>query len=472
MSRIEVVKPNYQPNYQKNSNLETKKTKFAQQPSFNGGSPVVDEVRAYGKTIDSKLGFVGWLSKKLNKNDGEVQTQLGNALFTSTLAPFVIAFNPVSKEDSDTKKYTALRQPISAVIAVGSGLLVTMPFNNFMEKIASEGYIEPIDLRMNPNEKYLKRLYKKERKQAKKNGTLEKFKTDNTPNKMEGEFNVDAYVKSKQEKAEALFKRLLYEDPESIKNNPDFKEIANIDKFVEQNNLHKVDFKIFMNDNFKVKLFDNGDLKEEAFEKQLNEIKAMDFLRKTGLIKSEFDSKTGKYAEGSFTEEELKAFLASKRQEKVASGFAKHGYTIDAAKEMAEEIGKETARQIQRSVKSNKETVMLNEMLETLQIKKDFIKNVETKNVAKVLTEFAEVHMKELSSLNGKKIEHFAGQLLTNQIKKTTADFKNYNKYVGIFINLFTIAVSCTVLNWAYPRIVERLFPNLAKSKAEKGGKK
>lgn len=602
MSRIESVKV-YQPNFQSNQ----KKTNFAPYQSFVGGeSKVADEaskvtaeaskaaadaldaaVKKYGQNINSTTGWVGKVSNYLYGHDGEVQSQLGNALFTTTLAPVVIAFNPVSKEDSNTKKYSALRQPISAIIAIAFGLGVTMPNNNFMEMIASKGYFESFDLRMKPNENYLKRQYKKEYKLAEKNGTLEQFKETHTPKDWKEPFGVDAYVKYKQDAAQATFKKLLLENPEVLRNDANLqKEIENLDKFISKNNLNEVDFKTFMRDNFKIEFSEQtGELREEAFEKRLGEIKAMDFLRKLGLIKSDFDKKTGLYPEGHCTEDMLERFLARHREEKsknnmfesapeittryknamktlrnnnlIGENFGEEKIdmlkkiilypeenglqsiledaTISSEKERGERVvkylrdkglvndnfkvkhlkkflslepyeelkqfmddhnsirerigqevkdrGVEIARPIKRSFKTKEETILLSEMVEALDIEgkvKEYING--EKKLINVLNEFIQKHLKGLEVeqigkekfilIEKKKITDIAGQIIKNMTKRAESDFKNIKKWSGLAVALATLPFSCGLLNWAYPRIMEKYFPNLAKSKAQKGGNK
>lgn len=475
MSKIQSIQPNYQL-----SNSAKLLSSTANNPSFSGIGASAEElaVKAYSKNMESAMGLRGKIASYINKNDGEVQNQLVNALFTTTLAPAFIAYNPLSKEDKKTREYTALRQPISAVIAIAFGLGVTMPFNKFMENMACKGTIEGMDLRMDPKPKYLERLYKKEYKQAEQNGTLEQFKKENTPKNYEGKFGVEAYSAVKKEQAKETFKRLIYEKPEVLKNDTKLQsEIKDLSKYVDENNIHSVDFKDFMKDNFKSKVFkanEGGALKEEALKNQLHEITAMDFLRKTGLIKSEFDKKAGTYAEGSFTENELKAFLASKRQESVATALEKAGMKPGNAKNVAEEIGKETARQLQRhSPNVNKEIITLNQMLEALKIDPDkFVKDANTKKVATILEEFSTKHLKDLKQVKGKGLKDIAGNLLANKIKTAGSNFKNFNKYTGIVVALASLPFSCGTLNWAYPRIVERCFPSLVKNDSKKGGSK
>ena len=57
---------------------------------------------------------------KIHEGMGEVQNQLINATGTGLVAPLFIKYNPISKTDEDTRTYTAWRQPVSAVLAVGT----------------------------------------------------------------------------------------------------------------------------------------------------------------------------------------------------------------------------------------------------------------------------------------------------------------------------------------------------------------
>lgn len=72
----------------------------------------------------------------LNSEQGGI---IVNALGTGLVAPIFIAYNPLAKTDENTKKYTALRQPVSAVIAVGVQVGVVKQLNKFLEMLANTG---------------------------------------------------------------------------------------------------------------------------------------------------------------------------------------------------------------------------------------------------------------------------------------------------------------------------------------------
>lgn len=72
----------------------------------------------------------------LNSEPGGI---IVNSLGTGIVAPIFIAYNPLAKTDENTKKYTALRQPVSAVIAVGVQVGVVKQLNKFLDKLANTG---------------------------------------------------------------------------------------------------------------------------------------------------------------------------------------------------------------------------------------------------------------------------------------------------------------------------------------------
>ena len=52
---------------------------------------------------------------------------VGNGIGTAFVAPIFIAFNPIAKQDPKKKKYSAMRQPISAIIATAMGFAINKP---------------------------------------------------------------------------------------------------------------------------------------------------------------------------------------------------------------------------------------------------------------------------------------------------------------------------------------------------------
>lgn len=160
--------------------------------------------------------------KFLSDNDGEVQNQVINAIFTTTLAPLMIWKNPFSKKSEKDKAYSALRQPISAAIAVSGGLAATLGINKAFDKLANEGYIKSLDLRMSPNESYLKSQFNSELKKAKKAGNVTEFLSkygveEGKATKENLRAALGKYTETAKAAREKVFQTLMTEAPENLK---------------------------------------------------------------------------------------------------------------------------------------------------------------------------------------------------------------------------------------------------------------
>lgn len=100
---------------------------------------------------------------KIHEGMGEVQNQLINAVGTGLVAPMFIKYNPISKTDEDTRTYTAWRQPVSAVLAVGTQAAIVVPFNSLIKKLADIGYLGTrYNSTLFPSDDFVKKLVKEE----------------------------------------------------------------------------------------------------------------------------------------------------------------------------------------------------------------------------------------------------------------------------------------------------------------------
>jgi hypothetical protein len=104
--------------------------------AFKGGIQSAIKEEELVKTFLKNNSKFGALANWFNKCAGEKTSIIINALGTGLLARLVIANNPLSKEDEDTKKYSAMRQPISAVIAIITQLAVNMKADKIIDKLA------------------------------------------------------------------------------------------------------------------------------------------------------------------------------------------------------------------------------------------------------------------------------------------------------------------------------------------------
>lgn len=122
-------------------------------------------IKLIEKGIENSLINQSKVTKFLNyiqKNEGEVMNILVNAVGTALVAPFFIAFNPISKEDKNTKLYSALRQPISAALAIITQVGVVTKFNKYIDKLAVNGKLgKDYDMSIRPFAKYTYNQVKK-----------------------------------------------------------------------------------------------------------------------------------------------------------------------------------------------------------------------------------------------------------------------------------------------------------------------
>ncbi|MBQ8459272.1 hypothetical protein IJ541_04120 [bacterium] len=103
----------------------------------------------------------------IHEGMGEVQNQLINAVGTGLVAPLFIKYNPISDTDKDTRTYTAWRQPVSAVLAVGTQAAIVVPFNSLIKRLADIGYLSTrYNSTLFPSDDYVKKLVKAENPDA------------------------------------------------------------------------------------------------------------------------------------------------------------------------------------------------------------------------------------------------------------------------------------------------------------------
>jgi|GEM_PF-5295151 len=98
-----------------------------------------------GVTGDIVNNLPRFLKPLAKLKDGETLNTLVTAVGTALVAPIFIAFNPLSKEDKETKIYSAMRQPISAIIAVGAQLGIASQFNKWVSNLAKNNKLDVLN---------------------------------------------------------------------------------------------------------------------------------------------------------------------------------------------------------------------------------------------------------------------------------------------------------------------------------------
>lgn len=505
MSKIESLRPNSL------QIVNQKRAKLGQTPSFSGG---LSDYPQAGKFLLNKCKpqetamkkNISKLSVYLAEHKGEMQSQLINATFTTTLAPVFIACNPFSKTDKKTKEYTALRQPISAAIAVSGGFAMTKGVDIYLNKLGSEGLIPSLDLRVKPNDDYLKRDFAKDYKNA---PNKEEFLKNCKPELEEGmqafkngkmtaaykRACQKGYIKIKQSGREQLFTKLISEHPDNIKINEQTKVISilkdgklekigenipnmttqkELTSYLEKNSLHKMKLSEFMAKNFKADFYEGGKIKPFTIDGKLRDIKAIDFIYKLGLIED-------KKGDGL----EINRIMSVIRQEKIekpiADAFYPGALKETGAATLINEMSKQSHRldeMMQGEKEATNPKVTLGQVFEKLGFyRNEKSANLQTlmdKKMTEILDIFSGVLRKHpVKDFNVKaEIPDFAKNIIKNDSALKSSNFGVFKTYAGIVSNLPMAIITCTALNWVYPRVVEALFPSLLKDSAPKGGNK
>ncbi len=145
------------------SNQILRTTTAKKQPSFKGREAVAKELQ---KELQKELAKDSKMYKffmSMGKDCGEIKNIMINAIGTAFVAPIFIAFNPLSKEDQNTKTYSAMRQPISAALAILTQASVNKQFDKYINKLAATGKLGvDYDLSASPPEKHLIRTIKEQ----------------------------------------------------------------------------------------------------------------------------------------------------------------------------------------------------------------------------------------------------------------------------------------------------------------------
>lgn len=485
MSKIQTIQPNYQPAVQA-------RLKKQNSPSFSGGATAtVDELATMiaRNARPVEKGFrkgVTDLSIYLNGSKGEIQNQLINAAFTTTFAPLFIAFNPFANQDKKTKEYTALRQPISAAIALGCSMPLTRQFNKYLANLGLNNMVNGADLRMGLEDDYLKKQFKDEYKAATdKEKFFQKYKIElpfdaeklNKNGKVSRKYVVaarDAYIKEAKDARQGIFSKLIGENPkdiklEDVKDIPGFETKEALDSYLSKQNLHNKTFGQFLEDEFKFEFHKGGALdgkfKSATLDKKLTDIKALDFLNQMGLINDKV------------TENDLRNMISLDRQEeKLATPLRKHIGNEDASN-LSDAVSKQISRGVELQIgeRDPKEKIIsLKQLLNRFDLLDEKLQGLSNAKMEKVLnvfkTRLTNGKLKGFDANSG--IKEFAANIIKHKSGYIGKNFEVLKKYSGVLVNVPITLVSCSLLNWAYPRLVERVFPSLVKDDAKKGGNK
>lgn len=466
MGKIQSIQPSNRQTLGANKNS----AQITQPPNFKGagGEAVQALTKSQELLVDKALTtkYLGKTGKALNflsDTAGEIQNLWVMNIGTAFIAPVIIATNPITKEDQKSKEYTAWRQPISAVIALAFGLGVNIPIPKYIEKKVVEGKFEKFDLSMKPPSDFLRQRYKGIQKHFDnlKGSDKEYFDLIND-GKVSNIENFKTKFASYQEFENAVHKVTLNLAAKKLldKNNP--------------NSLHNQTMKDFLIKNLKFEndYIDNTALNSESTVKKLSSTKAMDFLKAFGFSESEVTENTLRtFINNNFYKDRVKF---SPMERKLITRIGEN--LIPEEIKNSETITLKTlfkVLNIDEGFAENKKLLNMNvtEFLPWLNKNMNIQAAVMAANPSKVKVKIPTVGAKESLDF----LEKHAAQIAKNIASKAASNYGAYKKIQGIVLTLATLPFSCGLLNWAYPRIMEKYFPQLIKKSetqtSSKGGK-
>lgn len=514
--------PKMQTNYQ-TKNRTYLKTGY-DSTSFTGAGGSVKPLQ------DFLLDKMPWLAKKMVKihsGMGEVQNQIINALGTGLIAPIFIMFNPLSDKDQDTKTYTAMRQPISAILAVATQAAIVIPFNSMIKKAADIGFLPmQYNSTLFPSDDYVEKLVKKANP-----GVV--FKKDKKHDIDELKDAIEAYKKEHYEKP---LVEMIYNNDKIVFNATDGKTVSKLE-------MPKEDFKkLFM------ETIDNI-IKEEEVEK-VNAIKnKLSKKAERGIffhnnpedslsVLQRLDNKIGTYMQQSdfgLHEDAVKQAHKEfdKECDRVVRGLkrsigkhpekeAVNNELIKIVKEIKQcnaDENEEALRLLKAkinkimdsvrtmsSMKSTEDIVdyvngsvyrRTNAIDGTLETLKEIRTKLETSDIS--VREAQEIVDKAIAESDKKvkaenphisnlknsveqiesagtrlreKVKSIAKCIVDQQKKHAKSNIDGLKRWTGLGVSLAILPVTCWLLNKIYPWAMDRLFPSLSASKKDTQDKK
>ena len=378
----------------------------------------------------------------VGNNQGEALNILVTAVGTAVVCPLFIAFNPFSKEDDKTKAYSAWRQPISAIIAVVTQLTITKWFNHFMAKKASTSnkdgspaLCKRADLRAEPNPKYLK-------------GIIEEEHPEWDKKQIQAEIERRQIVAEK----EIISKyRKLYKD-KTI----EYKELVCQDYIDKAEN--------FFYDEFKK---NNKKEIENKFGKKIDDIWSTKLKKHLEKMLEDKAKSLGKDKQVLVRETAERMVEADVISEAVAKYITRFLCSKNASVQKA--IDTSTTENTAKLIKDLgldkkfRDGFNAKEIAENIVKKLETMKEFETSRQQKDFTSIKNIGTTFEEILHNVKIK----KLVRSQKSDAKRVFKTMNTQLGLVVTLATLPLTCGFLNWAYPRIMEKIMPEMSAKKKE-----
>jgi len=411
---------------------------------------------------------------KLYKLRGENLNNIITAVGTSAVAPFFIRYNPFSREDKNSKAYSAWRQPISAGITLGGQLLVMSNYNKMLDRHAVFAGVDEMDLRAKPPASVLKPIATAE---------YPRYKSECILN------GVDPLPKKKwvANRIESLQDEAYYKELRRLRESMDISKVPMIElvKPSQVNAQKEAVFKTVLKEKYAFSDEELAIFKDynhfSKSGKKLVSAKHFDMAHVQDSIHSFAESQAIKEIEQSIKFESQVKFNTSNLFKQMNDELSlkkleimkKYTGSADGIKSPS------VLQKIEAEIESVSKSIY-DKFINDLKVKYDAImqKAEEARTMEERALEFA---YKKVIKQGGIKNIKFHGKTLEdversvkikkwliNRINLSETKLKVWKDKSGMVVGLLILPITCTILNWAYPKIMKKLFPRLSEVKEAK----
>jgi hypothetical protein len=490
--KIDSVKQNYLTGYsaQKGVNNLSKPLSVNKAPAFTGSKLTA--------TQEAFLSLFPSFEKKLYKimtavsdyAKGEVGGIVINSIGTGAVAPWFIAFNPLVKakpgasaeekeELSKTKKYTAMRQPVSAALAILIQVGVQKPIDKYLQNVTNnpemsnffKGWV--LNQASLQDEKYITRQIN--------NGKIPL---------LAGESVSDAVTRIKKEQVDNIINSLKNEGKIKMGNfDINDKAIAKvvnnrIDDYIAFARDQQID-----DTHFRKYVVRSAELWENR--EKLNEILGREALDKLPKLEN-----------GNIDPKELKKYLREQRkqapnievkrilneiiQDMPSTRESFCSRTLERIPKIEEACGKKYSMDAYRNYLRDFNAAYETKIDALAGLKIQDVENAKPETIKETIKKLVEI-----CSFKDDKSGKFSKIFRDNGIFKPESKFEeleskvyndvvsSYKEFVGHKYGIFkqlskvavgvavTLPITCYALNWVYPRFMDIFFPSLGKSNAK-----
>lgn len=455
------------------------------------------------KPVSNNIGFTGNVSQaviekainkqntpvlrginKLRDNIGEFQDICINATGTGLLAPIFIKYNPLSKTDEDTRTYSAWRQPVSAGLAILTQGLITIPVVKLITNMANNGYLnEECNLTPFRDKTYIEKLMKKAHPDANKQ-ELNKYITEYLKS---NKGDLESTIASLKQDNTVYYtvRKILNNKNQSNNEDHQLSKRVKMDPQKYSNLLNRT-----VDDMIKDEQIQLDRCQKEKYAKRLaqseyyrtNSKDALDVLNE---MKTKINNTDNIHEIKKQLKSQYKALKSNKANEHLLS-MVKETIALAAAgkEDMLAKVNKmeghvhkhmnKTPEEVQNAVKASvKERIDAHKgVIEFLNKVKEAIKDGKTvSQIEEMFTKEVEDYHKKAIKLNfenkesrlkDKKFSYEVANKLKTLTKKHIEGVKRISTLIAA---LAVLPVSCSLLNWVYPRFMDAVFPNLSSKK-------